>query len=79
MVIIYNLGTEFKMDKELETSKCENCGYTKKTYLMREVFVFKLFYIPIIHRVKRRGIMCSHCGKIKELSKADYKEQKDLA
>jgi len=76
MIILYNVGTQYKVDKELGTSRCENCGHITQIYLLREIFVFKLFYIPIIHKVKRRGKMCAHCGRMERLNSQDYKSLK---
>lgn len=76
MIVIYNWGTKLKIDKELRENRCGNCRHHAKRNLIREIFVFKLFFIPIIYKVKRRGIMCSHCGKIEKLNKEDYNNAK---
>lgn len=76
MIVGYNWGTNFKTDKILGENKCENCGYHTKKYLVREFYVFNLFLIPILRKTIRKGIMCSHCGKIEKLGRQDYNNAK---
>jgi len=76
MIIVYNWGTKFKTDKELGESRCDNCGHQVKKILVREIFVLKIFYIPIINKTKRKGMMCSNCGKMEKLNSHDYNTAK---
>ena len=75
--VSYNYGSEFKKDKDLGVSKCENCNHEAEKILLTEKYKVKLFnLIPIFSKVKNRGIFCSHCGNIKNLSKKEYEDMK---
>lgn len=77
MVIFYSYGSYFKTDKELGISRCENCNHDAKKILLTEKYKVKLFWIlPIYSKLKNRGIFCSHCGHIQNLSKKEYDDMK---
>ena len=78
MVIFYSYGSDFKTDKELGISKCENCNHETKKLLLTEKYKVKFFYIlPLYSKVKNRGVFCTHCGNIENLSKKEYEDMKN--
>ena len=77
MVVLYSYGSHFKTDKELGISKCENCNHEAEKILLTEKYQIKLFYIlPLFSKVQNRGILCTHCGNIENLSKREYDDMK---
>lgn len=77
MIVYYQWGTKFKTEKNLENSKCENCNHHADKVLMKEIFIVKIFFIPIIYFVKKKGIMCTKCGHMKKLNGTEYRALKN--
>ena len=76
MVIVYGWKTNIKKEKHLGKEQCANCKhYDEDMFLAKEIFKLHIFGIPVFWTTKRRFVMCSNCGIVEELSKADYKER----
>lgn len=73
MIIYYEWGTKFKTEKDLGNSVCENCNHNTDKVLMKESFIVKIFFIPVIYFIKKKGIMCTKCGHMKKLNGVEYK------
>ena len=75
MVVVYGWRTNLKREKNLGNVHCANCSHDEEQFLAKEIFKFHLFGIPVFWTTKRRFVMCSNCGIVEELNKAEYKER----
>ena len=75
MVIVYGWKTNIKKEKHLGKKHCTNCSHDEDMFLAKEIFKLHIFGIPIFWKTKRRFVMCSNCGVVEELNKADYTEK----
>ena len=77
MIIVYGTRKKLKTVKQLGRMRCTNCGHEVDASLTKETGYFHICYIPVFPHFGLKFIMCPHCGIMKTLTSAEFKELKD--
>ncbi len=76
--IYYNYGTKLKVDGVKGQDYCMNCRHTAPQVLAREISYMNLFgFIPLFRHTADQGCMCTNCGNMITMGKAEYQNVKN--
>jgi len=79
MFFFYGWGTKSKEYDYFVNTPCDNCKGFQPKQVVGTYSYISLFFIPIIRWNKQYYLACNECGSIKEISKEEFQQIKQIS